>query len=56
MKFLVSVKDEMKRVTWPSGKKLRRDVKIVIQTSIIFAIVFYAMDSAVQAIMNLILK
>ena len=33
MKFLKSVKDEMKIVTWPSSQKLTKDVITVIQST-----------------------
>ncbi|MGX7195710.1 preprotein translocase subunit SecE [Enterococcus olivae] len=56
MKFLASVRDEMKKVTWPTGKKLRRDVVIVIQTSLIFAVLFYIMDTGIQSLFNWILR
>lgn len=55
MKFLRSVKDEMKKVTWPSGKQLRRDTLIVIETSIIFAVMFFIMDTLVQNVFAWIL-
>jgi len=56
MKFIASVKDEMKKVTWPSGKQLRRDVIVVIETSLIFAALFYLMDTGIQTVFNWILK
>lgn len=56
MKFLASVKEEMKRVTWPTGKKLRSDVIVVIETSVIFAILFYLMDTGIQSLFGWILK
>ena len=56
MKFIRGVKEEMKKVTWPTGKQLRRDAMIVIQTSIIFAILFYVMDTGVQTVFSWILK
>lgn len=56
MKFLKSVKEEMKKVTWPSKKQLRRDTLIVIETSVIFAALFFVMDKAVQALFSLIIK
>ncbi|MGM0125405.1 preprotein translocase, SecE subunit [Enterococcus sp. AZ194] len=55
MKFLRSVKDEMKKVTWPTGKQLRRDTLIVIETSIIFAVMFFVMDTLVQNVFAWIL-
>lgn len=56
MKFLASVKDEMKKVTWPTGKKLRKDVIVVIETSLIFAVLFYLMDTGIQTAFSWIIK
>ncbi|WP_086312065.1 preprotein translocase, SecE subunit [Enterococcus sp. 7F3_DIV0205] len=56
MKFLRSVKDEMKQVTWPSKKQLRKDTLVVIETSIIFAALFFVMDTVIQKAFALILK
>lgn len=50
MKFLKSVAEEMKNVTWPSGKQLRKDTLVVIETSLIFAVMFYVMDTAIQSV------
>lgn len=56
MKFLRSVVDEMKKVTWPTKKQLRKDTVVVIETSIIFAVMFFIMDTAIQKVFGLILK
>ncbi len=56
MKFLRSVVDEMKKVTWPTGKQLRKDVIIVVETSLIFAVLFYLMDTGIQSLFGWILK
>ena len=56
MKFLKSVVDEMKVVSWPSRKQLRRDTFVVIQTTLIFAVMFYVMDTLIQTVFNWILK
>lgn len=40
----------MKNVTWPSGKQLRKDTLVVIETSLIFAVMFYVMDTAIQSV------
>ncbi|MGM9902801.1 preprotein translocase, SecE subunit [Enterococcus sp. 10A9_DIV0425] len=56
MKFLKSVKAEMKQVTWPSKKQLRKDTLVVIETSIIFGLMFFVMDTAIQTVFDLILK
>ncbi len=56
MKFIRSVIDEMKKVTWPTGKQLRKDTIVVIETSLIFAVLFFLMDSGIQAVLRLILN
>ncbi|MFV0557715.1 MAG: preprotein translocase subunit SecE [Enterococcus sp.] len=56
MKFIRSVIDEMKLVTWPSKKQLRKDTLVVIETTVIFAAMFYLMDTLVQTAFAWILK
>lgn len=56
MKFIRSVKEEMKKVTWPSGKQLRKDTLVVIETSLIFAVLFFLMDTGIQKLFTWILK
>ncbi|KPG69509.1 preprotein translocase subunit SecE [Enterococcus sp. RIT-PI-f] len=56
MKFLKSVVEEMKVVSWPSRKQLRRDTFVVIQTTLIFAVMFFVMDTLIQTVFNWILK
>lgn len=56
MKFIKSVFEEMKNVTWPTKTQLRKDTLVVIETSLIFAAMFYIMDTAIQAAFGLILK
>ena len=56
MKFLKSVVEEMKRVTWPTKQQLRKDTIVVIETSIIFAVMFFVMDTVIQKLLALVLK
>lgn len=56
MKFLRSVAAEMKQVSWPSKKQLRKDTLVVIETSILFAALFFVMDTAIQTVFGWILK
>lgn len=53
MKFLKSVREEMKNVTWPTGKRLRKDVSTVIQTAILFAIFFGVVDFGITYLVSL---
>lgn len=52
MKFLKSVVEEMKIVTWPSKQKLTKDVITVIQSTILFAAFFWVVDFAIDIIMK----
>ncbi|CAI3448599.1 preprotein translocase subunit SecE [Enterococcus cecorum] len=56
MKFIKSVIDEMKRVTWPTKQQLRKDTIVVIETSIIFTVMFFVMDTVIENLLALILK
>lgn len=56
MKFFKSVVEEMKKVTWPSKKQLRKDTLIVLETSILFGIMFFVMDTVIQTVFGWILK
>ena len=56
MKFFKSVIEEMKLVTWPSRKKLVKDVITVIQSTILFALFFAAVDFLLAKISYLGLK
>ena len=56
MKFFRSVADEMKQVTWPTKKQLRKDTLVVIETSILFAAVVFIMDTVIQTAFGWILK
>ncbi|AIM25384.1 preprotein translocase subunit SecE [Melissococcus plutonius] len=55
MKFLRNVYQEMKKVAWPSKKQLRKDTLIVIETSVIFAVFFFVVDTAIQTVFGWIL-
>ena len=52
MKFLKSVVEEMKIVTWPSKTKLTKDVITVIQSTLLFAAFFWVADFAIDVIMK----
>lgn len=56
MKFFRAVADEMKQVTWPTKKQLRKDTLVVIETSILFARLFFIMDTVIQTAFGWILK
>lgn len=56
MKFIKDTIAELKEVTWPTGKKLRKDVGIVIQTTLLFAIFFGVVDYALNFVITAIVK
>ncbi len=52
MKFIKSVIQEMKAVTWPNARETRRDTSTVIMTSLLFAIYFAVADWIILLILN----
>ncbi|CZQ96184.1 MULTISPECIES: preprotein translocase subunit SecE [Trichococcus] len=56
MKFLKSVADEMKQVTWPTGKELAKYTNTVVVTTILFALFFAVVDFGITEAMDLILN
>lgn len=54
-RFIASVFEEMKIVTWPTKKQLGKDFLTVIQTTIIFAIYFGVIDFAITKLLNILL-
>ncbi|MBL1228987.1 preprotein translocase subunit SecE [Enterococcus sp. BWB1-3] len=56
MKFFKGVREEMKQVTWPGKRQLRKDTLTVIETTILFGVMFFIMDTAIQTLFSLILR
>jgi preprotein translocase subunit SecE len=56
VKFLKSVVQEMKKVSWPTKQQLRKFTFIVFETTILFALIFWIFDTAIKGGFNLILK
>ena len=56
MKFFKGVKEEMSKVTWPSKKQLRKDTLIVVETTVLFGVMFFIMDTAIHALIGLVLR
>ena len=44
--FLSEVRNELKRVTWPSQKEVYATTVVVIATSVFFGLYLFALDSA----------
>jgi preprotein translocase subunit SecE len=47
--FLAEVKNEMKRVTWPSQKEVYATTVVVILTSLFFGLYLFGVDLALNA-------
>ncbi len=52
--FFVDIYREMKKVSWPKKQEIIDSTKIVIVTMIIFAVIVYAIDKALEAILQLL--
>lgn len=55
MKFIKSVFTELKKVSWPKRKQLRKDTVVVFEMVIIFAILLAIFDTALDKGLNAIL-
>lgn len=53
MKFLKSVVEEMKQVTWPTGKELGKYTSTVLVTVALFALFFAVVDFGVSQLLDL---
>ena len=53
--FLSEVRNELKRVTWPSQKEVYATTVVVIATSVFFGLYLFALDSALLALFQKIL-
>ena len=54
-KFLKSVVQEMKEVTWPTAKQNRHDTGVVITSSVLFAIYLGALVWAFSALTQVVM-
>jgi len=54
--FLSEVRNEMRRVTWPSRKEVYATTVVVILTSIFFGLYLYALDLGMNAIVQWIFQ
>lgn len=54
--FLTDVRDEMKRVTWPSRKEVYATTVVVILTSIFFGLYLFGVDLLLSAAMQQIFQ
>lgn len=56
MGFFGEVFQEMKKVTWPSGKELASSSGTVFSTIAIFAVFFFAVDWVIQKVLGFIIN
>ena len=54
--FLSEVRNELKRVTWPSQKEVYATTVVVIATSAFFGIYLFALDSLLLAVFQWVLR
>ena len=54
--FLSEVRNELKRVTWPSQKEVYATTVVVILTSAFFGIYLFALDSLLLAVFQWVLR
>ena len=54
--FLSEVRNELKRVTWPSQKEVYATTVVVIVTSVFFGLYLFALDSILLALFQWILR
>jgi preprotein translocase subunit SecE len=54
--FLTEVRNEMKRVTWPSRKEVYATTFVVIATSAFFGLYLFGIDLALNALVNWIFR
>jgi len=52
--FFVDIYREMKKVSWPKKQEIIDSTKIVIVTMLIFAVIVYVIDKALEAILQLL--
>ena len=54
--FFAEVRNEMRRVTWPSRKEVYATTFVVLITAIFFGVYLYAIDLGLTAAMNWLFK
>jgi preprotein translocase subunit SecE len=54
--FLSEVRNELKRVTWPSQKEVYATTVVVIATSMFFGVYLFALDSVLLTIFQWVLR
>jgi preprotein translocase subunit SecE len=54
--FLSEVRNELKRVTWPSQKEVYATTVVVILTSVFFGLYLFALDQVLLALFQWVLR
>jgi preprotein translocase subunit SecE len=54
--FLAEVRNELKRVTWPSRKEVYATTVVVILTSVFFGLYLFALDYGINSLVQLIFR
>ena len=54
--FFAEVRNEMRRVTWPSRKEVYATTFVVLVTAMFFGVYLYAIDLGLTAAMNWLFK
>jgi preprotein translocase subunit SecE len=54
--FLSEVRNELKRVTWPSRKEVYATTVVVILTSLFFGLYLFVLDFGVNSLIQLIFR
>ena len=54
--FLVDVRNEMKRVTWPSKREVYATTLVVILTSVFFGVYLATVDYALSHLVNWVIR
>ena len=54
--FLIEVRSEMRRVTWPSNREVYATTLVVIITSAFFGLYLFSLDIGLNAAVNWILR
>jgi len=53
-KFIIEVKQEMSKVSWPTRDELKGSTLVVITVSLVFAILIYFIDQVLSGVLNVI--
>ena len=54
--FLVEVRNELKRVTWPSRREVYATTIVVVLTSIVFGLYLWLVDMALSSVISWVFR